>query len=119
MNDTLSQLISEIRELEKMRLYYEIRILRKQIAMEEVMHGRERRMEEVGEAPPVIEMVEAILPELNGDPFGTAQVQAKCFDKFPSHKKKIQRGIHQACNRLVKLGKLTRSAEGMRNTSCV
>jgi hypothetical protein len=54
--DTISQLMIEIREMENIRLYYENRILKKQIAIAEILNSLECRQDQTDTAvenPPV------------------------------------------------------------------
>lgn len=120
--------MSDINAMQNMVLYYENRILRKRIAIEEILHGKECResqtvtpqisaapvgQPESNRGPSVREMVESILPEMNGSPFWYSDIKKKCLERYPTHDAKIRRGIHLACHELFKRGTLVKVPGGI------
>ena len=125
---TISELMDDINEMKNMVLYYENRILRKRIAIEEILQGKECReshsltppissapagQPESGRGVTVREMIESVLPEMNGSPFWYSDLKKKCLERYPSHDAKIRRGIHPACHELFKRGTLVKVPGGI------
>lgn len=112
---TIAQLLGEVRALENLARYYENRILRKRIAIEEILSGRECRRDGMDEpAPPaflipspvvtaaatVRGMIEQVLPGLSA-PFWYAEIKNAVLAKYPAEEAKIRRGIYPAVHELI------------------
>lgn len=133
----ISQLISEINDLRLTVTYCQSRILRKQIALQEILDGTEP--ESVAELPvsialvpsndeahpvaprekqiSVAKMVQAVLPEINGNVFYYADVRLKIKEKFPdSDDKKVYRGVFPACDWLLTKKRIIRVPGGFQQT---
>ena len=121
--------MSEIRELENMVLYFQNRILRKQIQLAEQMESFTMRFEgksaslepepktsEVDKAtiwpPPnritLGDMWKSIRDEFNGCPFSPCEIKHHMIAKFPEHKNKIALGYSTMIHRMVKAGRFQR-----------
>lgn len=109
-NKVVSDLLAEVRGLRDTILFIENRILHKEIAIAEIV-GMEQTADFVVETPAqhspgavqltVKQMIETILPQLNGSTFWYSDVKTRCLDQFPEHADKIKRGIHPACHQLL------------------
>lgn len=126
----ISQLFSEINELQKTILYLEGRILRKRIAIAELLEAREclgvRPDQTIkpcaSESPTtpaprlsllsVRKMVEAVLPYMNGSTFWYADLKQACSEKFPGSQNRLTKGIHRACSQLLSAGRIKRVPGG-------
>lgn len=117
MLETLSQLNSDIRQMENMIAYYEGRILRKRIAIEEMRISHEARQIDVATEPlpkdnlTVTEMLTNALASVNGDTYTYQQLADLTAEVYPWHTEKIKRGIYMSCMVAVRSGTLV-SAEG-------
>jgi len=126
---SISELMDDINAMRSTVLYLENRILRKEIAIQEILSGKECREDqsctppisappvtrepESPKGPSVKAMVESILPELNGSVFWYRDIKEKCLAKYPAHEDKIRRGIHPACHELLKHGILEKCPGGL------
>jgi len=124
---TLSELVSDIHIMENMVLYYQNRILRKRIAIAEILHGKECR--EIGgmkgppaakpvrqgstrSEPSVRQMLEGILPAMNGSTFSYSDLCERLSKEYPEYTAKICRGVVPACHSLFRRGTLVRVSRG-------
>jgi hypothetical protein len=124
----ISDLMTDINAMRELILYYENRILRKQIAIEEIMHGKESRELDVipdrgaitsathddfTRTPSVRQMLAGLLPEFNGTPFRYRDLQARAIQRYPGQTGRIQQGIGSACRQLCRRGDLIKLSRGM------
>jgi len=123
---SLSELVSDIHMMENMVMYYENRILRKRIAIAEILHGAECRAistrepaaapvrgRPAGQKPSVRQMVESVLPAMNGSPFRYPELLNVAGKKYPDQIGKIRRGIRLACGELRRRGALIHVSRGI------
>lgn len=113
-NHQISTILDEINAMRGTILMLENRILRKEIVIAEICdldveHGSTNVSQQDGTAPQatrqgltIIQMVEQVLPNLNGDNFLVRDVKKLCITKFPEDQDKIRRGIYNACSELAK-----------------
>jgi len=116
-NRTISELFEDINRMESTILYFQNRILRKQIAIAEIMESQQVRHDDEARIKPgfksltVRTMVEQVLPDMNGKPFHYDELKRKCSDRFPSQVERIERGVVPACHALFKSGALLKLVE--------
>lgn len=92
--------------MESVVLYYQNRILRKRIAIEEIIQGRACVLEEARSQRSVRELVEEVIDkELAGAATSLPYLRKRCVELHPEMEHKIKRGIWQACTQLVQRGK--------------
>lgn len=126
--EVVSGLQDDICGLRATILYCQNQILRKEIAIAEVMSGAERKLEVLApdapasatppteansSGPTVRMMIESVLPELNGSTFWYSDIKNRMLAQFPERADKIRRGIHPACQELFKRGTLLKVPGGL------
>jgi hypothetical protein len=122
---SLSELVSDIHVMENMVRYYENRILRKRIAIAELLHGAEDReipatqrvAGPVRNANPrqnstVRQMLESVLPEISDTPLRYPELLNVMRKRYPDQIGKIRRGIRSACDELRRRGALIKVSRG-------
>jgi hypothetical protein len=129
-------LLDEIRALRDTIAYCENKILRKEIAILEILssepgaapsyEGMNDLMKKAVAAPskpvdaapsPSISvrgMIEELLPELNGSVFWYSDMKTKMIAKYPAHESRIRRGVHQASYVLLQQGVIEKCPGGLR-----
>jgi len=130
---SISCLLDDINVLQNMVLYYENRILRKRVAIEELLQSRQCRAENVATAPagpvtspvPPLEhypnepvpsvraMILAVLPEIEKTPFWYSDLKELCLARFPHCHVKLRKGIHPACHQMLDNGELRKVPGGL------
>lgn len=136
----ISQLLDDIRNLEDTLAFIEGRILRKRIAVEELLASEEvkadaqaaaaRSLEGPHEdqaAPPRVpvggifrtqpsatKLLESLLPDFNGATFWYPDLKKVIVAKHPEYEKHLRRSLYSSCQWLFKKGVLERCAGGMR-----
>lgn len=119
MQETIYEILTDIREMEDAVLYYQHRIMQKRIAIEELMHSKQCRDDALATADlveprlTVKEMIEKVLPEVNGEVFGFPEIMMKCAKTFPRHEMRIRRSLYARCRQLVAEGALAKVPGGM------
>ncbi len=138
---TVGQLFSDIAGLRQAILYLEGRILRKEIAIQEILNGAEVQADvampaaaihappppPAQPAPPapaapapagsgltVVAMLKAVLPELNGSTFWYSDLKTKALARFPHDDRKLRRGLYPAVPELIQRGILKRVEGGFK-----
>ncbi len=104
--------------------YYENRILRKQIAIEEILHNQQcRELEEsknlqICKGRPthetsVFTILSEATAEMNGSVFQWQDLRQRAVAKYPDHAKKIVRNLHPTGHRMLQKGILIRVPGGL------
>ena len=99
---TIAQLQREIAELESQILKCENTILRKQIAIEEIIQCRKCQMpavrirvetpsESTVKAPSAISLIQGVLAEFNGHTVTSRELRRLCLERYPQHKRSEER----------------------------
>lgn len=124
---TLLQLYEDIRHMENLVLYYQCKIQRKQVAVQEIITGMEIRVKQPEQKPEhdhtdessgsVVDMVESTLPLLDGKIIWFSQLKEEAIKKYPDQDGKIRRGIYNAVTKLVDGKKLFRVPGGFSTKS--
>ena len=109
---SIAQLLDDICGLRDTIAYCENRILRKELAIAELMHSNDVKEDTKLEAPQrtgqsVRGWICDVWPTLD-EPVTTGQVQAAVIQEHPESHAKICAGIHAALKSLVNSGKLKR-----------
>jgi hypothetical protein len=114
--ETINQLQAEIAEMRSVVLYYENRILRKQIAIEEIVQSAACRAStpiriepsnlvtkhDPADAPTVPNMIRSVLPQLDGGQIHYKELRRLVFARYPEHRQKLLRSFYGACQSLQK-----------------
>lgn len=127
-SETLQELLSDIRQMRDLIIYFENKILRKQVAIEEILSksaDENEPSEEPATEPPkvestvpvrvnptVIQMIKEVLPQFNKGIFWYTDVLKLCCEKYPESTARIKRGIYTAFRELLNRGTIKRCPEG-------
>jgi len=101
---TIAELQQDIAAMEATVLYYQNRILRKRIAIEEILQGEVCRQEVKMDLISVRQMIQDLITEEPNRIPDYEHLKKRCIEKYPEQKRKIHRGMWQACHQLISRG---------------